>query len=73
MEDRALAFVIDGEVVAVMRFDERTSSILLSNPTIVDISTLAINQGWNYDPEKGFYTTIDGSEVVTAPVEIPVQ
>lgn len=71
MDDRALAFVIDGEVVAVMRFDDRTSAILLSNPTIVDISAMTVNQGWNYDPSKGFYTTIDGSEVVTPVSEPP--
>jgi len=72
MEDRALAFIIDGEVVSVMRFDERTASIILSSPTIIDISPVAINQGWNYDPEKGFYTTIDGSEVIATPGDIEI-
>jgi hypothetical protein len=33
-----LAFVIDGEVVQVMGTDERLAAILLSEPTIVDVT-----------------------------------
>ena len=67
METRTLAFVIDGEVVSVANFDERTASIFLSNPTIIDITSNNVSQGWNYDPEKGLYAEIDGEEVVVDP------
>ena len=33
-----LAFVIDGEVVQVMGTDERLAAILLSEPTVVDVT-----------------------------------
>ena len=67
METRTLAFVIDGSVVSVATFDERTASIFLSNPTIVDITTTSVSQGWNYDPQKGLYAEIDGEEVIIDP------
>lgn len=67
METRTLAFVIDGAVVSVAAFDERTASIFLSNPTIVDITTKSVSQGWNYDPQKGLYAEIDGEEVIIDP------
>lgn len=67
MENKTLAFVIDGEVVSVTTFDERTASIFLSNPIIIDITAKNVSQGWNYDPEKGLYAEIDGEEVVIDP------
>ena len=33
-----VAFVIDNEVVDILHTDERLGSILLSNPTIIDVS-----------------------------------
>jgi len=33
-----IAFLIDGEIVQIMGTDERLAAILLSNPTIVDIT-----------------------------------
>jgi hypothetical protein len=33
-----LAFVIDGEVVQVMGTDERLAAILLSEPTVIDVT-----------------------------------
>lgn len=66
MGDRVIAFVIDGSVEAVMRYDDRIASILLSNPTIVDITDVQVTESWNYSPEKGFYVVIDGEEVVVS-------
>jgi hypothetical protein len=58
------AYVIDGEVVLTINTDERTQAILLSNPTIVDITDVHfpdetlengdvqqvnIANGWTYD------------------------
>ena len=64
METKTLAFVVDGEVVSIMNHDERTAAILLSNPTIVDITAASITTAWNYSKEKGFYIEIDGEEII---------
>lgn len=62
METKTLAFVVDGEVVSVANYDERTAAILLSDPIVIDVSAASITQGWNYSEEKGFYVVIDGEE-----------
>jgi hypothetical protein len=64
MNDKTLAFVIDGKVVRVLRIDEMTASIILSNPEVIDITSNQVTESWNYDPTKGFYVDMDGSEVV---------
>jgi hypothetical protein len=40
-----LAFIIDGEVVEVLRTNDRLGAILLSDPVIVDISDKVHNDG----------------------------
>jgi len=62
MNERVLAFVIDGNVEVIMRYDERTASIMLSDPKVIDITDIQITESWKYDPEKGFYIEIDGEE-----------
>ena len=64
---KVIAVVLDGEVVDIFRFDERTSAILLSNPTFVDISNISIESGWKFDGQN-FKASVDGVEVA-----IPVQ
>lgn len=64
MHEKVLAFVIDGKVQRVMRFDSETSAILLSNPEIVDITNVQVTESWNYNSEKGFYVDVDGAELV---------
>jgi hypothetical protein len=64
MNERVLAFVIDGKVERVLRFDEVTTAIFLSQPTILDITDVQVTESWNYDSERGFYTNVDGQEVV---------
>lgn len=64
MNEKTLAFIIDGRVVRVMRIDEMTASILMSNPEIIDITNNQITESWSYDPNRGFYIEMDGSEVV---------
>lgn len=64
MNEKVLAFVIDGKVERVMRFDESTVAILLSNPEIIDITDVQVTESWNYDSEKGFYVDIDGTELI---------
>jgi hypothetical protein len=54
-----IALVIDGEIVSVLNTDERLGAILLSNPTIVDISqaqkeTPSLCEGWTYDGSNFF-------------------
>jgi hypothetical protein len=64
MNEKVLAFILDGKVERVMRFDEGTAAIFLSNPEIVDITNVQVTESWNYDSEKGFYVDIDGSEKI---------
>lgn len=64
MNERVLAFVIDGKVERVMRFDESTSAILLSSPEVLDITDVQVTESWNYDPQRGFFVEVDGSELV---------
>lgn len=48
----ALAFVIDNEVVLMMRTDDRAKAVFTSSPTVVDITNLnsvVPNVGWTYD------------------------
>lgn len=64
MNERVLAFILDGKVQRVMRFDEQFAAIVTSNPEIVDITNVQVTESWNYDPSKGFYVEMDGQEVV---------
>lgn len=64
MNEKTLALVLDGKVVRIINIDEMTGVILLSSPEIIDITNNQVTESWNYDPSKGFYTEIDGSEVV---------
>lgn len=67
MPIKTLAVILDGEVVEIFRFDERVSSILLSNPTFVDISNISIDSGWKFDGTN-FVKNIDGQDIaVPAP------
>lgn len=62
MNNKVIAVVIDGEVVDIFRFDERTSAILLSNPTFIDISNISIETGWKFDGTK-FNASVDGQDI----------
>jgi hypothetical protein len=64
MNERVLAFVMDGKVERVMRLDAQMAAILMSNPEVIDITDVQVTESWNYDSEKGFYTEIDGAELV---------
>ena len=62
-----LALVIDNEVVEVLQGTERFGAIMLSNPTIVDITgkwpsaDRSIDVGSIYDPKKGTFTNPDAT------------
>jgi hypothetical protein len=64
VSEKVLAFIIDGVVQRVMRFDEETSAIMLSDPKIVDITNVQVTEAWGFDDTRGFFTNIDGQEVV---------
>jgi len=64
MNERVIAFVLDGKVQRIMRFDVELAAILQSNPEVLDITDLQVTESWNYDPSKGFYANIDGTELV---------
>lgn len=58
-----LAFVIDGEVVDILLTDERLAAIFLSEPTIVDVTSIiesegnsAVIVGSTYDAETKKFT-----------------
>ena len=59
-----LAFVIDGEVVEIMRTEERLMSILLSEPKIVDLTTkdYRVHVGWTYLEEEGEFISNEDKE-----------
>jgi hypothetical protein len=59
-----LAFVIDGEVVEIMRTEERLMSILLSEPKIVDLTEkdYYVKLGWTYIEETGEFISNENKE-----------
>lgn len=63
MNFRTLALILDGEVISVIKLDEPTATLLLSNPTIIDITSKAIGEGWKYE-QGAFVSNIDGTEIV---------
>lgn len=57
-----IAFIIDGEVVDILHTQDRLAAILLSEPTIVDITDVKndsnsdIYPGWTYDSTTDTFT-----------------
>ena len=57
-----IAFIIDGEVVDILHTQDRLAAILLSEPTIVDITDVKndsnsdIYPGWAYDSTTDTFT-----------------
>ena len=57
-----IAFIIDGEVVDILHTQDRLAAILLSDPTIVDITDVKndsnsdIYPGWTYDSTTKAFT-----------------
>ncbi len=57
-----IAFIIDGEVVDILHTQDRLAAILLSEPTIVDITDIKndsnsdIYPGWAYDSTTKAFT-----------------
>lgn len=57
-----LVFVIDGEVVQILGCDDRLAAVLLSSPTVLDV-TERVDSGFNinnfmgmkYDQESGSF------------------
>ena len=64
MGEKVIALVLDGKVQRILRFDELTSAVLLSNPTILDITNIQVTESWNFDQQRGFYVDMDGQELV---------
>lgn len=62
-ENKTIAVILDGMVIEVVKFNERFASLLLSNPTFVDISSNNIDQGWIYENNK-FTKMIDGEQII---------
>jgi hypothetical protein len=61
-----LAFIIDGEIVDIFFSDERFSSILQSNPIIVELNNVdpmlnGPHIGWKYDGKNFYPPSIDNN------------
>ena len=59
-----LAFVLDGEIVEIMRTEERLMSILLSEPKIVNLTEkdYLAHIGWLYVEENGEFIPNENTE-----------
>jgi hypothetical protein len=60
-----IAFIIDGEVVDILRADDRLAAILLSEPTIVDVTKInalgpVAMTGHTYDAATGKFSHPQG-------------
>lgn len=57
---KKIALVIDDEVVDIIYADERFAAILLSNPTVIDVTDRAINEivkvGSFYNSESDLFS-----------------
>jgi len=57
-----IAFIIDGQVVDILHTQDRLAAILLSDPTVVDITDIKndsnsdIYPGWTYDSTTKSFT-----------------
>lgn len=64
-----IAFIIDDEVVEVIRTDDRIAAIWLSQPTIVDVSgedgSSLANIGDTYNAETQTFTPKDWTQTVS--------
>lgn len=77
MPPHKIAFIIDGEVVDVLHTDERLAAIFLSDPQVVDVTSIYqqspnpdINMtGWYYDGQNFTYpaTLIDNKVTEITP------
>lgn len=62
-----VAFIIDGEVVDVLHTDDRLGAMFLSNPVMVDVTDMFLN-----DPSIMMVgATYDGENFVLPPVPTP--
>jgi hypothetical protein len=67
-----IAFIIDGEVVDVLHTDDRLAAIFLSDPEVVDVTSIYLNSpnpdinmtGWTYDGSNFAYPATVSSQPV---------
>jgi len=55
-----IAFIVNGIVEEVMHFDERTASLMLSNPTIKQVDLVSDggpDLGWIYNSESNTFSS----------------
>jgi hypothetical protein len=55
-----IAFIIDNVVEEVIGIDDRLAAVLLSNPTIVDVSGIPVTNGHIYNPEDKTFSSVIG-------------
>jgi hypothetical protein len=55
-----IAFIIDNKVEEVIGIDDRLAAVLLSSPTIVDVTGIPVTTGHIYNPEDGTFSSVIG-------------
>ena len=63
LNNREMAFVLDGKVVELTICDTRFASILLSNPLVLDVTGLGVNLNFDYNYQTGKLFTLNPSSV----------
>jgi hypothetical protein len=69
---RAIAFVVDDEVADIIFTDDRLSAIFLSQPKMVEITSIMADPllhpatGWGYDSETNSFIGRDSEDNVVA-------
>lgn len=63
LNDREIAFVLDGKVVELTICDTRFASILLSNPLVLDVTGLGVNLNFDYNYQTGKLFALTPQEI----------
>jgi hypothetical protein len=72
---RAIAFVVDDEIAEIIFTDDRLAAVFLSDPTIIEITSLMSDPllhpatGWGYDSDTNSFIGRDSEDnVVSLPL-----
>ena len=63
LNNREIAFVIDGKVLEITVVDTRFAAILLSNPIVLDVTGLGVNLNFEYNYQTGKLIALSPQEV----------
>jgi hypothetical protein len=63
LNNREIAYVIDGKIVETTGVDSRFAAILLSNPLVLDVTGLNVNLNFEYNYQTGKLFALTPQEV----------